>query len=145
MKKINKGIMSSNSYEWETPQKVYDFYNERFCFDGDVCASKSNHKHPVNYFTKSDDGLNQDWWHNNWMNPPYGSEIIKWVKKAYEESLNDKLVVCLLPARTDTKWWQDYVMRADSIHFIRGRLKFNGKGSAPFPSAVVVFGLHYSN
>ena len=144
MSKVNKGLMSSNSDEWETPQDLFDFYNSRFCFDCDVCATDKNTKVKKQFFSKKDDGLEQEWYSINWMNPPYGSDIIKWVRKAYEESKLGKLVVCLLPARTDTKWWQEYVMKADSIHFIKGRLKFgNQKDSAPFPSAIVIFGLHY--
>ena len=75
------------------------------------------------------------------MNPPYGRKIGIWVKKAKEAATQEKAtVVCLLPARTDTAWWHDYVMKANEIRLIRGRLKFgDGKGSAPFPSAVVVF------
>lgn len=75
------------------------------------------------------------------MNPPYGRQIGNWVKKAKETARQGKAtVVCLLPARTDTAWWHDYVMKADEIRLIRGRLKFgDGKGSAPFPSAIVVF------
>ena len=73
------------------------------------------------------------------MNPPYGREIGKWLKKAYESSINGAIVVCLIPARTDTAWWHDYVMKG-KIRFIRGRLKFGGsKNSAPFPSAIVIF------
>ena len=73
------------------------------------------------------------------MNPPYGREISKWVRKAYETALQGATVVCLLPARTDTAWWHDYCMRGD-ITFIRGRLKFGGCANpAPFPSAVVAF------
>jgi site-specific DNA-methyltransferase (adenine-specific) len=73
------------------------------------------------------------------MNPPYGKEIGKWMKKAYESAVNGALVVCLVPARTDTKWWHDYAMKGE-ITFIRGRLKFDRhKNSAPFPSAIVVF------
>jgi hypothetical protein len=76
------------------------------------------------------------------MNPPYGREISLWVKKAYESSLTDgTVVVCLLPARTDTRWWHDYVIaHAESVNFIRGRLCFSHKGPTPFPSALVVFG-----
>jgi len=82
------------------------------------------------------------------MNPPYGREIGKWVKKAYLESLEGNLTVCLLPCRTDTKYWHDYILKADVIYFIKGRLKFiqNGKiprCSAPFPSCIVIFGLNY--
>ena len=85
-------------------------------------------------------GLLEDWVGRCWMNPPYGRGIGKWVQKAYEESLKGTLVVCLLPSRTDTKWWHDYVMKAKEICFIKGRLKFGGaKNSAPFPSCVVIF------
>ena len=74
------------------------------------------------------------------MNPPYGREITKWMQKAYESSRQGVTVVCLVPSRTDTKWWHDYVMFADEIRFVKGRLKFDGhKNSAPFPSAVVIF------
>lgn len=75
------------------------------------------------------------------MNPPYGREIGKWLKKAYESALEGAIVVCLIPSRTDTRWWHEYVMRAREIRYIRGRLKFgDSKNSAPFPSSVVVFG-----
>jgi len=73
------------------------------------------------------------------MNPPYGREIGKWVKKAYESAQSGATVVCLVPARTDTAWWHDYCAKGE-IRFVRGRLKFGGsKNSAPFPSAVVIF------
>jgi len=80
------------------------------------------------------------------MNPPYGREISKWVRKAYEESLKGVVVVCLVPARTDTRWWWDYCMKGE-IRFIKGGLKFRGRNkeglivnnSATFPSAVVIF------
>lgn len=73
------------------------------------------------------------------MNPPYGRTIGQWMKKAYESSLDGATVVCLVPSRTDTKWWHDYAMKGD-FTFIKGRLKFGGnKNPAPFPSAVVVF------
>ena len=76
------------------------------------------------------------------MNPPYGREIPKWVEKAYESAKSgEATVVCLLPSRTDTKWWHDHVMKADTIRFIKGRLKFDGhKNSAPFPSVIAIFG-----
>lgn len=76
-----------------------------------------------------------------WLNPPYGRDIGKWVEKAYKESLKENtVVVCLLPARTDTAWFHDYCMYGRVI-FVRGRLKFGGaKNSAPFPSMVVIFG-----
>jgi phage N-6-adenine-methyltransferase len=144
MSKINSGIMSSNSDEYETPDDLYKHYNKIFNFDGDVCANINNTKHKKNFFDKNDNGLIKDWWKKNWMNPPYGNQISLWVKKAYDESKKNKLVVCLLPARTDTKWWHDYVLKSNHIHFIKGRLRFNNlNSSAPFPSAIVIFGLNY--
>lgn len=75
------------------------------------------------------------------MNPPYGREIKLWIQKAYEESLNGAVVVCLIPARTDTTYWHNFIFgKASEIRFIKGRLKFgDGKNSAPFPSAVIVY------
>ena len=74
-----------------------------------------------------------------YCNPPYGREISKWVEKAYSENKKGVLVVLLLPARTDTKWFHEYIYKKHEIRFIKGRLKFNdGKKSAPFPSMVVV-------
>jgi phage N-6-adenine-methyltransferase len=129
---------SSKSDLWSTPQDLFDRLNEKYQFDLDVCALPDNAKCPV-YFTPVEDGLAQVWSGVCWMNPPYGRQIGLWVEKAFRSSLNGVTVVCLLPARTDTAWWHDYVMRGD-ITFLRGRLKFGGhKNSAPFPSAVVVF------
>ena len=136
---ITSGLMSSNSDRWETPQKLFDELNQKYNFELDVCALPENAK-CENYFTPEVDGLKQDWTGVCWMNPPYGREIGKWMKKALESSRNGATVVCLVPARTDTAWWHDYAMKGE-IEFIRGRLKFgNSKNSAPFPSAIVVFG-----
>lgn len=131
---------SSKTDMWSTPQAFFDKYDQVYRFNLDVCATADNAK-CENYFTEEDDGLVQDWsgLGNVWMNPPYGREIIHWMKKAYESSLEGATVVCLVPARTDTKWWHEYAMKGQ-IEFIRGRLKFgDAKNSAPFPSAVVVF------
>ena len=138
---ITKGMMSSNTCEWETPQWLFDYFNKIFQFDLDVCATRLNKKCGC-YFNKEQDSLKQEWYKRNWMNPPYGREIVKWVKKAYDESLKGNLIVCLLPARPDTRWWHDYVMKADIIHFVKGRLKFgNNNNSAPFPSCIAIFGM----
>jgi phage N-6-adenine-methyltransferase len=103
-----------------------------------VCADDHNAK-CKRYFTKEQDGLVQNWQGSVWCNPPYGKEIGKWLKKAYESYLDGARVVLLVPARTDTAWWHDYAMKGE-IRFIRGRLKFgDSKNSAPFPSAVIVF------
>tara|TARA_B110000971_G_scaffold198139_1_gene214513 strand:+ start:621 stop:1046 length:426 start_codon:yes stop_codon:yes gene_type:complete len=129
---------SSKTDMWSTPQSFFTKYDGEYNFNLDVCASEDNAK-CAKYFTETDDGLQQEWEGVCWMNPPYGREIIKWMKKAYESSLNGATVVCLVPARTDTIWWHEYAMKG-TIEFIRGRLKFgNSKNSAPFPSAIVVF------
>ena len=87
-----------------------------------------------------DYGLKQKWEGICWMNPPYGREISKWMKKAYEESLNGATIVCLVPSRTDTIWWHEYAMKGE-VRLIKGRLRFKGaQSSAPFPSAIVIFG-----
>lgn len=136
---INKGMYSSSTDMWETPQELFDSLNDEFHFETDVCATKENAKCPV-FYTPEIDGLSMHWCGRCWMNPPYGRNIGKWVKKAYDSAKeNYATVVCLLPARTDTKWWHDYCMKGE-ITFIRGRLRFgNAKNSAPFPSAIVVF------
>ena len=137
---MKKGLFTSNSDDWETPQDLFDELNEEFHFKLDVCAD-SNNKKCDNFFDKYQNGLKKHWftYETVWMNPPYGRDIGKWIKKAYEESLRGCRVVCLLPARTDTKWWHDYCMKGE-IRFIKGRLKFSGsKNSAPFPSAIVIF------
>ena len=136
---ITDGLMSSKTDLWETPQEFFDRLDAEFHFDLDVCALPENAK-CKRYFTPTQDGLLQDWKGVCWMNPPYGRQIGRWMKKAYESSVHGgATVVCLVPARTDTAWWHNYAMRGE-VRFIRGRLKFGGsKNSAPFPSAVVVF------
>jgi phage N-6-adenine-methyltransferase len=134
-------MFTSVTDEWETPREFFDAVNAVYRFDLEVCATHANAK-CGRYFTKGENGLAQTWSGVCWMNPPYGREISLWVRKAYESSLVAGLVVvCLLPARTDTRWWHDYVIaHAASIRFLRGRLRFSGRGPAPFPSALVVFG-----
>jgi phage N-6-adenine-methyltransferase len=128
---------SSKSCEWETPQALFDELDREFHFDIDVCATNENAKCRA-FYTKDEDGLSKEWVGTCWMNPPYGREIGKWVRKASEQVAHGAIVVCLLPARTDTKWWHEDCMNFE-VRFIRGRLKFNGhKNSAPFPSAIVV-------
>ena len=121
-----------------TPQDFFDKLDAEFDFDLDVCASPENAK-CHRYHTKADDGLAQDWGTGTvWMNPPYGREIGAWMRKANEAAKSGATVVCLVPARTDTKWWHEYVMQHE-VRFVRGRLKFgDAKNCAPFPSAVVV-------
>ena len=134
---LNRSLFSSATGEWETPQEVFDALDLEFGgFDLDPCATAENAKCP-NFYTKDDDGLDKPWGGKVFVNPPYGRSIGAWIKRCYEAP---GLVVALLPSRTDTAWWHDYVMKADEIRFIRGRLKFGGaKNSAPFPSAIVVW------
>ena len=154
MIKINIKVMfSSKSDEWETPQELFDELNKEFNFEVDAAASDENHKCDI-YFKKNPDpfhcdGLTADWGgHITFCNPPYGREIGKWVRKAYEtqkSAWNYKyktIVVMLVLARTDTKWFHDYIYNKENveIRFLKGRLKFgNAKNSAPFPSMIVVF------
>lgn len=138
---MNKDLMfSSASVEWATPQELYDELEKEFEFNLDPCATHENHK-CGNYYTKEQDGLSKDWDNMRvFMNPPYGREIGKWVHKAFTSM--GGVVVCLLPARTDTKWFHEYIYNQPTaqIRFIKGRIKFGGhKNPAPFPSMIVVF------
>jgi phage N-6-adenine-methyltransferase len=140
---INDGMMTSNSNEWETPQDLFDKLNAVFQFDLDVCATDENTK-CGQWYTKEQDGLAHEWMDfenkSAWMNPPYGSGITDWLKKAYSENLKGMTVVCLLPARTDTKWFHEWVVGKAEITFLQGRLKFGGcENSAPFPSMIAVY------
>jgi phage N-6-adenine-methyltransferase len=137
---LNSGIMSSKTDMWATPQWLFDTINGYYHFTLDVCAVKENAKTDI-FFTPEIDGLQHSWEGVCWMNPPYGATIKKWVKKACEESLsNGALVVALLPARTDTAWFWDYIVHYAKLEFLRGRLKFgDGVGSAPFPSMIAVW------
>lgn len=148
---VNAGLFTSTTDEWPTPQDLFDTLHAEFNFTLDPCADASNAK-CTKFYTREDDGLAQDWSGSVFMNPPYGREMSRWVAKAYEESVKGSTVVCLIPARTDTAYWHDYVMKAHEVRFIRKRLHFandrhaqrkaEGKASAhnaPFPSVVVVF------
>lgn len=136
---INKGLMSSNSSEWATPQSFFDELDKEFNFTLDPCCTSRNKK-CTKYYTKSDNGLTQDWSGETvFCNPPYGREITEWVKKCHEESMRGTTVVMLIPARTDTAYFHDYIYKKHEIRFIRGSLHFNdSKQGAPFPSMVVV-------
>lgn len=135
-------MFSSKTNEWATPQSFFDKLNGIYGpFTLDAAASDDNYK-VVNYYTQADDSLSQNWEGNRvFLNPPYGRALKDWVRKGYEEGQKENTtVVMLIPARTDTKYWHEWVMKADEIRFVRGRIKFgDGSNSAPFPSAVVVF------
>ena len=133
---INRGLFTSNTDLWATPQDFFDELDMEFGFDLDVCAIPENAK-CSRYFTPEQDGLKQEWNGTVWCNPPYGRQIGKWVEKAYK---SDCTVVMLLPARTDTKWFHEYIYGKAEIRFIKGRLKFGGSNNAaPFPSMVVIY------
>lgn len=140
---MNTSVMfSSKSDEWETPIDVFNRLNEEFDFDLEPCADENNHKCD-RYFTKKQNGLIQNWGGGSkvFCNPPYGKEISAWVRKCSDESKKENtVVVMLIPARTDTKWFHDYIYQKAEVRFLKGRLKFGGsKNNAPFPSMVVVF------
>lgn len=138
---MNTDVMFSSKTDlWETPQDFFDKLNKEFHFTLDVCAISENAKCAA-YYAPETDGLSQPWVGTVWCNPPYGREISNWVKKAYNENKKqNNCIVMLLPARTDTRWFHDYIYEKAEIRFVRGRLKFVGsKNSAPFPSMVVIF------
>lgn len=139
-RKAENAIFQSNSDEWETPQALFDSLDAEFHFDLDACASEDNHK-CERWFSKEEDGLKQNWGGCHvFCNPPY-SKISKWVEKAYRETRQDgTVVVLLIPARTDTRYFHNYIYHRSEIRFVNGRLRFSGATvNAPFPSMVVIF------
>lgn len=141
---MDKVLFSSKKEDWETPPELFAKLDKEFHFTLDPCATKQNAK-CKKYYTKKQNGLVQDWsGHRVFMNPPYGRHVDLWVQRAWLAvvTLEAEVVVCLLPARTDTRWFHDYVctkMVAD-VRYLKGRVKFVGsKSSAPFPSMIVVF------
>ena len=142
---LNQGLFSSEKQDWCTPQQFFDELDAEFHFVLDAAATHQNSK-CKRCFTPEDDGLIQNWDLGGavYCNPPYGKEIGLWVKKAYEEAQKGTTIVMLIPARTDTKYFHEYIYHKAEIRFVKGRLKFtdeNGtpKGTAPFPSMVVIY------
>lgn len=153
---VDKVLFSSEKMDWATPWEVFNPLKEEFGITLDVCATSENTKCRT-FFAPQDNALKHSWYdrlsftnpiHAAWMNPPYGRQLKHWIAKAKEESLNGLTVVCLIPARTDTAYWHDYIWDESShsprygveVRLLRGRIKFVGaKDSAPFPSAVVIF------
>jgi len=141
MSTINAGLFSSDTGKWNTPKSLLEKLYAEFSFDLDPCSDskKAPNVRAKIHYTKEDDGLSKPWLGVVYMNPPYGRKIGRWMHRA--AMCGAKTVLCLVPARTDTRWWQDHVPGASFIVFIRGRLRFgNATNSAPFPSAIVVFG-----
>lgn len=136
---MNNVLWSHKSCEWSTPQELFDQLDAEFHFDVDVCETDENAK-CKKYYTTQDDGLSKSWVGTVWCNPPYGRAIGQWIRKAFVEAANGSTVVMLLPVRTDTKWFHEYIYGRAEIRFIRGRIKFGGsKNAAPFPSMIVIF------
>jgi site-specific DNA-methyltransferase (adenine-specific) len=155
-------LFSKASDEWSTPQWLFDLLDKEFHFDVDAACTSENSKCPFGFLPQTDcdnrHSLIIDWYEHGgifWLNPPY-SKIGAFMKKAYEESLKGAVVVCLIPSRTDTKYWHDYVMKAQEIRFVKGRLKFEApcynlgedtgikrSSCAPFPSVIVIFDQSY--
>jgi phage N-6-adenine-methyltransferase len=143
---MNEVHYSSQTNEWATPQDLFDRLNQEFGFTLDPCATPENAK-CERFYTKGDDGLSKSWAGETvFVNPPYGRQIRLWIKKAAEEVT--ATVVCLIPARTDTSYWHDYIWDEENnqpykgveLRFIRGRIKFGSMDKdAPFPSCLVIF------
>lgn len=149
-------LFSSKASDWKTPPELFAAASKRWGpFTLDAATSRDNPLGTPWYFTDQCDTLaahawskccgnafESDWFGRVWLNPPYGREIGKWIERAYQQVENGhaERVVCLVPARTDTRWWQRYVLCADDIIYLAGRVRFSGaKAGAPFPSAIVVF------
>ena len=142
-KPAQETLFSSNSNEWATPQEFFDLLDSEFHFSLDVAATSKNAK-CSKFFTKDDDALTKDWSGECvWCNPPYGRSLLPLfvMKASGEVQKPNTTVVLLIPARTDTRYWHEYIFpHADEIRFIRGRLSFGkGHAPAPFPSAIVIF------
>lgn len=129
---------SSKTNEWATPQAFFDNLNKEFSFTLDPSSTKENAK-CKKFYTEKDNGLVKSWDNEIvFCNPPYGRGLKDWVKKASEA--RGGVVVLLVPARTDTSYFHDYIYHKAEIRFLRGRLKFgDSKNSAPFPSMLVIF------
>lgn len=147
-------LYSRASDEWATPDDLYADLDAEFCFTMDVAATDDNAK-CATFYTRQEDALTHSWRltpsHRAgrpvmWLNPPY-SQVRRFMHKARQEAAGGCTVVCLVPSRTDTRWWHESVWDIAThrprcgveVRFLRGRLKFgDGRGSAPFPSAVII-------
>lgn len=141
-----KDIKSSGNNNYETPPYVFEEWDKLFHFTMDVCASADNYK-CATFYTEEDNSLVQHWHDRNWMNPPYGrGMVLPFVKKAFEESKKGKLVAGLIPVATSTKWWQEYVTKADHIHYYDHRVHFLlnkiPQTNTAFDSCIAIWGLN---
>ena len=137
MANFDNNRFKSNNQEWETPDDLFLRLNKQFSFTRDVCASVENTK-CKEFWSEEDSCLDKAWDGINWMNPPY-KNMKQFIEKAYNER-NNAITVCLIPARTNTRWWHDWCMKGH-VYFICGRPKFKGcVHGLPQPLALVVFG-----
>ncbi len=136
---MNKELKDS----WETPAHIYEQWGANYKCNLDVAASAANTK-CSDYFDIERDALSCDWYGRVWCNPPY-SKLKAWVAKAYRQRNNCDIIVCLLPAKTDTQWFHSFIYRKASLFFIKGRISFErngqpgGRGRLPFPSMVTIY------
>lgn len=149
---MNRKLMFSNKNNaWCTPRDFFNKLNQEFNFNLDPCCMPKSAL-CIKYFTPEEDGLKQNWGgYTVFVNPPYGREIGKWVKKSYEESNKpNTIIVMLIPSRTDTRYFHNYILNKAELRFIKGRLKFvdmdyagdekdRKMSPAPFPSMLVIF------
>ena len=140
MARINDSWYTSESQEWGTPQELFDKLDSEFRFTLDPCSTDQNAKCKKHY-TIEQDGLTQDWTGETvFCNPPYGRGVEKWIQKCADVANRGSVAVMLIPARTDTKAFHEYIYGKAEIRFLKGRLKYgDGKGNAPFPSMIVIF------
>lgn len=137
---MNKGMFTSISYEWETSKYLFNALNKKYNFTLDLCANENN-KLCKKYFTIGNSCLNKKIKNEIiFCNSPYERKIKEFIKKCYDLKKYNKIIVMLLPARTDTIWFHDYIYIKSEILFLKGRLKFsNSKNSAPFPIMIVIY------
>ena len=137
-------MQTAKRQDWETPQALFDELNKEFAFTIDAAATPDNAKLP-RFWTPEKDALAQEWGGERvWLNPPYGRELAQWTRKAAESVQKPgTIVVMLIPARTDTRWFHEYIYHRAEIRFLRGRLKYELGGepqqSATFPSMLAIF------
>ncbi len=144
-RKSYAACMSSQNQTWQTPPALLTAILQaagRREFDLDPCSPALDGPVPAAvHWTEADDGLSRPWSGLIFVNPPYSRALPHWVAKCAAEADGGAVVVALVPSRTDTRWWHDHVVGMARVIMIKGRLKFgNGQGSAPFPSALIVWG-----
>lgn len=143
---MNPVLLSSKKMDYCTPQDFFEQLDREFNFCLDAAATDKNAK-CSRYFTPETNGLEKPWNCGGgavFCNPPYGRETGRWVRKAWKEAQRGTTIVLLLPARTDTAYFHDYIYGQAEIRFVRGRLRFTDEDgvayqSAPFPSMVVIY------